>query len=293
MRLSSLSDLPCVVKTADLSVDDLACLFEGTDAVVHCAARAAPWGKRDLFWADNVSSTERLLQAARLAGSVRRFVHLSSPSIYFRRRDQLNIPESFEPPQRWYGAYAETKWICEERVRAEPVLGPIILRPRAVFGARDAAIVPRIAAVARSGIFPLPGGGTAWTDVTYVENVVSAVERALACERRLEGRAFNISNGEPIQVRDLIRRLLKSLNLRARLITMPRGVTMALAALCEQAARLRRTQREPRLTSYGVGLLAYSQTLSIAAARKDLGYEPAISIDEGLDRYARWLKAQG
>src|SRR5688572_1821226 len=66
---------------ADLAADPLDALASGCDAVVHCAARAAPWGRRTAFVRDNVVATQRLLEAAARA-NVRRFVHLSSPSIY-------------------------------------------------------------------------------------------------------------------------------------------------------------------------------------------------------------------
>src|SRR5580658_6507404 len=176
-------------RVADLAVDCLDPLLEGCDAVVHCAAKAAPWGERALFWRDNVLATERLLDAARRAGTVRRFVQISTPSIYFRYRDQENIAEVFTPPKRWPTHYAETKWTAECRVRDAPILGPIILRPRAVFGPGDRAIVPRVLAAVQRGALILPNGGKAWIDITSVDNVVSAVEQALIADRRFEGKA--------------------------------------------------------------------------------------------------------
>lgn len=291
-RLATLRDSACELRLADLSIDPLDPIIDGCEAVVHCAARAAPWGRRALFWVDNVVATERVLAAARAVGSVRRFVFLSSPSIYFRTCDQFDLTEKFEPAGRWATAYAETKWTAETRVLAAPELGPVALRPRAVFGPRDSTIVPRIAAVARTGVFPLPRGGKAWTDVTYVDNVVAAVRAAVDRGPEVEGKAFNITNGEPIQVRDLLRRLMSALGLHARLIPVPRALISMLARLSEQAAALRGAAREPRLTSYAVGLLAYSQTLSIEAARSVLGYCPTVSIDEGMERYGRWWRAQ-
>jgi nucleoside-diphosphate-sugar epimerase len=219
-------------------------------------------------------------------------VFLSSPSIYFRPRDQFDLSEAFVAPQRWPTIYAETKWLAETRVLAAPEICPVILRPRAVFGPRDTAIVPRIVAAARTGLLPLPDGGRAWTDITYVDNVVAAVANVLQSEREIGGKAFNITNGEPIQVRDLLGRLVTALNLRVRFISMPRRLALALAFISERCAALRGSQREPRLTSYGIGLLGYSQTLSIEAARRQLGYTPVVSIDEGLERYARWWKSQ-
>lgn len=291
-RLAMLRDTTCELHTADLSGDPLDPLIAGCEAAVHCAARAAPWGHRALFWADNVTATERLIAAARAAGSVRRFVFLSSPSIYYRARDQFDLTEAFDPPRRWPTAYAETKWTAETRVLAAPELGPVVLRPRAVFGPRDSAIVPRIVAVARTGLFPLPRAGKAWIDVTFVDNVVAAVRAAMDRGPEVAGRAFNITNGQPIQVRDLLRRLMSALGLHPRLVPVPLGLLSTLARLSEHAAALRGGAHEPRLTSYGVGLLGYSQTLSIEAARKVLGYEPAVSIDEGMERYGRWWRAQ-
>lgn len=287
-RLRLLSHAGCSIVAADLSTANLSGMIEGCDAIVHSAARASPWGERSLFWNDNVVVTQRLLDAARRSRTVRRFVLISTPSIYFRTRDQLQLTEEFTPPERWPTYYAETKWIAETCVRAAPELGPVILRPRAVFGARDAAIVPRLVAVARTGVFPLPGGGRAWADITYIDNAVAAIAAALEGGRELEGQAFNITNGQPIQIRDLAQRLFRALNIQTRFVSIPRTAALALASVSEQFAKLRPGRPEPRLTRYGVGLLGYSQTLSIGAARRALSYEPGISIDEGIERYARW-----
>ncbi len=275
---------------ADLVTDDLSVLVKGCEAIVHCAAMASPWGPRDAFWRQNVVATERLLAAADASGSVRRFVHISSPSIYFRWRDQIDVAEEFVPPSRWITDYAETKWVAETRVVAHRGLGPVILRPRAVFGPRDTAIVPRLVAIARRGWFPLPAGGRAWTDVTYVDNVVDSVRLALKAPRDVEGAAFNITNGEPVQVYDLLSRLFGAIGVRTRYVRIPRFVARCGATAVEGLARARRAAAEPRVTSYGIGLLGYSQTLTIAAARQRLGYTPRISLDEGLHRYATWWR---
>lgn len=282
----------CTQRVVDLAVDSLDPFLEGCDAVVHCAARASPWGARALFWRDNVLATERLLDAARRAGTVRRFVHISTPSIYFRYQNQENIAEAFTPPKRWPTHYAETKWAAECRVRAAPGLGPIILRPRAVFGPGDRAIVPRILAAVDHGALLLPNGGKAWIDITYVDNVVAAIEQALIAEGEFEGRAFNIANGEPIQVRDMLTRLFTALKVGIRFRSIPISLALMAARASETVARLRAGSPEPRLTRYGVGLLAYTQTLSLEAARTCLNYRPEVSIDQGLEHYARWRSQQ-
>lgn len=271
---------------ADLAGSDLAALLEGCEAVVHCAARASPWGPRALFERDNVVATQRLVDAAVAAGAIRRFVHISSPSIYFDYRDARDIGEEFTPPSRWPTTYAETKWRSEQLVFAAPGIGPVVLRPRAVFGAGDRAILPRLVAVARSGFFPLPGDGRAEVDVTCVENLVDAVALALAAPAGIEGRAFNITNGEPLPVRELLAQLFSALGMSVRTISLPRNLALGLASCAEGIACLRPGRPEPRVTRYGMGLLAYSQTLSIVAAREQLGYRPRLGTAQGLRQFA-------
>jgi nucleoside-diphosphate-sugar epimerase len=291
-RLAPAQRAGCRILTLDLAGDDLTDAARGQSAIIHCAARASPWGRPEQFQRDNVQATERLLAAAADAGTVRRFVHLSSPSIYFRFRDQRDLSEEFLPPERWPTHYAKTKWQSECSVRGFQALSPIILRPRAVFGPGDRAIVPRLIAVAERGFFPLPSGGSAWTDVTYIDNVVTAVAAALEAPASLGGRAFNITNDEPVQIRDLLARLFGTLGIRTRMLPMPRVVLMALAKGSESLSWHFRAGKEPRITLYGAGLLSFSQTLSIEAARRDLAYTPAISLDEGFRRFADWWRAR-
>jgi len=291
-RLAPAKQAGCRTLTVDLAVDDLTNAVQGQSAIIHCAARASPWGRPEEFHRDNVQATDRLLAAAADAGTVRRFVHLSSPSIYFRFCDQQNLGEEFLPPERWPTSYAKTKWQSECSVRGFQTLSPIILRPRAVFGPGDRAIVPRLIAVAERGFFPLPSGGNAWTDVTYIDNVVTAVAAALEAPASLGGRAFNITNDEPVQVRDLLDRLFGALGIRTRMLPMPRTMLLVLARASESLSRHFRAGAEPRITLYGAGLLSFSQTLSIEAARRDLAYVPAVSLDDGLRQLASWWRAR-
>jgi len=291
-RLAVLSAAGLRTRAADLCRDPLLPLVDGVEIVVHCAALSSPWGKRELFLAANVLATERLLEASRQSG-VCRFVHFSSPSIYFRLSDQFNTPEAFEPPPRWINAYAESKWLGEQCVRKAVSAGlpSVILRPRAVFGEGDRAIFPRLLALAERGWFPQIGRGEACIDVTYVANVVAAVEACMLLGVPGDGRPFNITNGEPMSVSQLLGHLFSALDLKVRMIPLPRRLAVALATLAERVANIRPGRPEPRLSRYGVGVLGFSQTLDISAARQQLGYAPSVSVVDGIDRYARWWKS--
>lgn len=290
-RLRELERLGIATYACDLGEHDLSPLLAGREQVVHCAALSSPWGRREDFIAANVDATQRLLDSAQQAGA-QRFVHISSPSIYFQLRDQYGTTEAFQPPEHWINAYAETKWLAEERVRAAAAggLAAIMLRPRAVFGEGDRAIFPRLLALAQRGWFPQIGDGQAMIDVTYVANVVAAVEAAMHADAPGDGRAFNITNGEPMRVSRLLALLFHAVDLRVRMIPLPRSLAVVLGSLSERLALLRPGQPEPRLSRYGVGVLGYSQTLDISAAREQLRYRPVVSVAEGIARFASWWK---
>jgi nucleoside-diphosphate-sugar epimerase len=285
--LESLGSSGARIVSTDLAADPLDDLTRGQDAVVNCAALASPWGRRELFVRNNVETAERLMIAAGAAG-VKRLVHLSSPSIYASRYDQLGVSEAFTPPRHWASPYGETKWLSEQIVLDArfAALEPVVLRPRAVFGTGDRTILPRILNVARKGIFPLVNGGRAMIDVTYVANVVRAVELALTTPAQNTRRAYNITNGEPMPVRELLGRLFAILGLRVKLIPLNESVVYGLATLSEAIARLSPRGSEPRLTRYGISLLAHSLTLDITAARERLGYSPYVSLQEGFEHSA-------
>jgi len=256
---------------------------------VHCAALSSPWGRAEDFQRANVTATQRLLEAARRNG-VRRFIHLGSPSIYFRFRDQYDVGEDFEPPTRWITEYARSKWEseCVVRTASDARLQTLILRPRAVFGEGDRAILPRLLAAAQRGWFPLVDGGRALIDVTHIDNLVALVAHCVDADLPGNGRAYNVRNAEPVRVHALLKTLFDELAVDTRLVGLPRAPALALAALSEGVARLRRGQPEPKLTRYGIGVLGFSQTLDITRARRELGYAPQMSTEAGLARFARW-----
>ncbi|WP_059412908.1 NAD-dependent epimerase/dehydratase family protein [Cupriavidus basilensis] len=283
---------------ADLATLDEAkadALLHGVDAVWHCAALSAPWGRHADFVAANVSATRHMAQAAAVRG-VRRFVHVSTPSIYFDYRHHRGIEETYRAA-RLANHYAATKAAAEDRILtlSSQWRGTtfVILRPRGLFGPHDRVIVPRILQLLRSrhGVLPLPRGGKAFIDMTYVGNVVHAMKTATHAPVA-SGEAFNITNFEPCTLASMLQRLLgDGLGLRYRIRALPYPLLDAAARAAELGARLRR--REPLLTRYGIGALHFDMTLSNARARQRLGYHPRHGIDEGIRLTADWIRGHG
>ncbi|MEM9102636.1 MAG: NAD-dependent epimerase/dehydratase family protein [Pseudomonadota bacterium] len=274
-------------KSADISnLDDLEGVFEEVDVVFHCAALSSAWGEYDNFYLTNVQGTRNVLTCCEKF-SVKKLIYVSSTSIYFKYKDEINISETQTLNYPFANAYAETKYLGEQVVLNEKKhIDVIIVRPRGIVGDGDVAIMPRILRVAKKGFFPLLRRGNSMVDITYVKNVAHAL---MLCAKihGLDGEVFNISNDQPMKVKHLLDFVLKEK--AVRLIKTPYFIIICLAWISECFAKLTHGE-EPKLTMYGVGLLAYTQTLNIDKAKKVLGYESKYSIEYAVAQYIKWEK---
>jgi nucleoside-diphosphate-sugar epimerase len=281
---------------ARLSATQADSLFRDVDIVWHCAALSSPWGRLDDFLDANVKAT-RLLAEAAVARDVRRFVHVSTPSIYFDYRHRRDIPETHRA-SRHANHYAHTKALAEDVLQAmvasHPRTGFVLLRPRGLFGPHDRVVLPRILRLLRErkGVLPLPRGGEALIDLTYVGNVVHAMQLASHVTGLASGSAYNISNQEPSTLKALLSRLLgDALQMHYRVKAVPYPLLDAVSRGMEQWSRL--TGREPLFTRYSIGALHFDMTLSNAKAQRELGYYPPIDMHTGIQQTAQWIRAHG
>ena len=231
----------------------------------------------------SVRGTHNVLASARKAETIRRFVHISTPSVYFRFNNQLNVRET-QPLPRPVNAYAATKALGEQDVLAALDLDPVILRPRGLYGRGDTALLPRLMNTARKSPLPLMNAGQTVTDLTHVDDVVSAVHAALDVASTPTKRLFNISGGVPLNLKSVTEEAGRRAGVSVSWRPVPTWAALAVARSLEIVARLRPGQPEPKVTAYGIGLFAFSQTLDISAARDVLGWTPRIGIKEGLER---------
>lgn len=297
-RLSSLSALGASTLAADLRDDDSArqILTQATRGktnslkIVHCAALSAAFGSYEAFERNNVEATLYLAEeAARLRAA--RFVHISSPAVCFAYQDRLGIRETDELPDP-VNHYARSK-DTSERIVLDLLYGQaIILRPRAVYGNGDAALLPRLINAVHGGKLPLFRGGTAKTQLTHIDDVVRAILIALdtsngSLANKAVGNVFNIAGAEEILLKDLIDRIAADLSLPLHWRPMPVWLGRLAARSLELCHLALRSDTEPRLTSYSVGILAYSQTLDTSKARRLLGWQPQVSFADG---YARVME---
>lgn len=264
------------------------------DAVIHTAALSSPWGRYQDFYRSNVLASRYLAQHFQ-GTSVERFVHISSPSLYADTHPRFDVRENDRLPRSPLNHYILTKRLAEDEMDLAFTQGlPVVtLRPQGIVGPGDRAIFPRILRTAKKGFIPRIGHGQTWIDLTYVDNVVDAITLAIQSQQQSVGRKYNITNGEPVDLYELIAQLLQQLDISFRWKHLPFGLAYSIARTMEAACRFLFRNTEPLLTRYSVCVLGVSRTLNIEAARRDLGYEPRVSLQQALHIIARDLKAKG
>lgn len=258
---------------------------EGADAIVHTAALSSPWGRYEDFVKANIESTKEVLAACE-KHKIQRLVHISTPSVYFEFKDKVNVKED-SPQPRPINDYVATKADAEKLVLASTIPNRIILRPKAIFGPWDQTLMPRILRVIQEGAVPLIRGGNAMLDVTYVDNLVDAIVLSLTKELKNPVAIYNVTNGEPQKLTDLFNSLSTEFHLPLKTKKLPWWLIKNLAMVLECWAKIV-SGKEPKITRYGAGVLAFSQTLDISAIEKDLGYQPKIKFADAIKEYSRW-----
>jgi nucleoside-diphosphate-sugar epimerase len=276
---------------ADLSAAEansaLAAAMRGVEVVFHVAAKAgALGGSFETYYAANVTGTQRVVRAAEKAG-VPKFVYTSTPSVAIGEGDVAGADESALFPPRYAHPYPATKALAERFVLARSELAACAIRPHLVWGPGDPHFLPRLGARARAGRLPRIGDGTNLVDVTFVENAAEAhllAANALAERGRARGRAYFIGQERPVNLWEFINELVTRMGHRPTRRAIPTNVAMAAATAIEVAHGALHLPGEPFLTRYTAVQMTRSHWFDHTAARRDLGYGPRISIEEGLAR---------
>ncbi|MBF2062999.1 MAG: NAD-dependent epimerase/dehydratase family protein [Calothrix sp. C42_A2020_038] len=253
------------------------------DYVFHCAALSSPWGKYKDFYNTNVVGTRNVVRGCEIY-EIKRLIHVSTSCVYFNYSHRLNISETDVLPEPANG-HIMTKLLAEGLVNraSQRKLSVISIRPRAIFGLGRFPILPQLMTISQKTGIPLINGGKALVDITYVDNVVDALLLCQTAPDNLSGRTFNITNGQPMHLIDLLRIISHKLGSELKLQPVSYGVADNLTLLMELISKRLLLGREPILTRYTLGTLAFSQTLDITAALSELNYQPRITIETGLD----------
>jgi nucleoside-diphosphate-sugar epimerase len=280
----------CEVFTGDLrNLDSILPAARGADVIFHVAAVSGIWGTWKHFHSSNTVATRNVLDAA-LQAKVPKLVYTSSPSVTFDGGHQINVDETAPYPKRWLCHYPHSKALAEQAVlqaNDPSVIMTCSLRPHLIWGPRDRHLIPRLIDRARSGQLMRVGDGTNLVDNIYVDNAAFAHIQAAEAMRPgspVCGSAYFISQGDPVNCWGWINDILKM----ARLPRVKRSISFFWAWRLGHALEiyhdLFNIEREPRMTRFLAAQLAKSHYFDITRARRDFGYYPLVSLDEGMKR---------
>jgi nucleoside-diphosphate-sugar epimerase len=294
--LPGLEKLGAEVVRGDL--DDTAALHRGctgSGTVFHVAGRVGVWGPRQEFFRVNVGGTRNVIAACRATG-VPRLVYTSSPSVVYNGGDLAGVDESAPLCTAAPCAYPTSKAAAEREVLSahDKKLSTIALRPHLVWGPGDRNVVPRVLALAKAGRLKIIGSGRNKVDVTHITNVVDAhlcaeqtllicnlIDYKLTGPSSAGGKAYFITNGEPVVLWDWINQLLRGVGLPeiTKHISLP--VAYAAGGVLETLWRVLLLPSEPPMTRFVAKEMATDHWFDISAARRDLGYAPRVTMATG------------
>lgn len=298
-RYSELEALGVDARQGDLRDPEVAMLAcQDVDVVFHAAGAAGIWGSWDYYYGINTVATQNVVAGCRGQG-VSKLVYTSSPSVTFDGSDQCGVDETAAYPARWLCHYPHSKALAEQHVLQANQRGGLMtcaLRPHLIWGPRDRHLIPRLLARARGGRLRRVGDGQNLVDMVYVENAAAAhlmAAEAMRPDSPVCGRAYFISQGEPVNCWQWIDELLAAAGLNAVKKSISFPAAWRLGAIMELAYRGLRIRREPPMTRFLAAQLAQHHYFDISRARRDFGYSPQISKPEGMQRLRAELAAKG
>jgi len=261
-------------------------IVKGCDTIIHCAALSSPWGSLKAFRKANLQTQENLIDAAIRYG-IKRYVFISTPSIYFNYKNRFNIREDEALPGKFVNHYAATKRQAEILLEKSG-LSYITLRPRAIIGRGDQTIIPRMIRAYHAGRLKIVGDGKNIVDLTSVANVVDAVVLSIQANGEALNKVYNITNGKPVYLWKTMAKALDKLNLEMPQKKISFRTAFFAASIMELWAKISLKKEEPVITKYSIGILAKSMTMDISKACKLLAYRPQISTEKAIDEFVNW-----
>ncbi|MCW8858630.1 MAG: NAD-dependent epimerase/dehydratase family protein [Deltaproteobacteria bacterium] len=265
---------------------------KGCELVFHVAAKAGVWGRSADYYQTNVLGTKNIIHSCRKY-RVQRLIYTSSPSVVFDGTDMEGVNESVPYPEHFHADYPQTKAQAERLVLSanDQSLATVALRPHLIWGPEDNHLVPRIWERGRAGALRKIGRRDCLVDTVYIDNAAKAHIQAaeqLAVNPDVAGKAYFIANDEPLPLWDMVNQILATADIPPVTGMVSPRSAYAAGWLLEKIYRTFNLSGEPRMTRFVAKELSTAHWFDLSAAKKDLGYQPAVSIEEGLERLRNW-----
>lgn len=273
--------------------DSLRRATEGVTCIIHCAAKVGDWGAVDDYREVNVRGLKSLLDAAEQAGTLERFIHVSSLGVY-AARDHYGTDETEPPATGGIDGYTLTKLESEQLVVRhirEKQLPATILRPGFIYGPRDRTVLPRILERLKNGKFAFLGSGEKLMNNTFVGNLVDAIFAACDREETI-GEIYNIADPRLVSKREFITTIAEAAGYAVPTKKVPLPVARFLATVMEGTWKILGKTEAPLLSGARIKFLGLNLDFCIDKARRELGYAPTVDFSEGMKTTIDWFREQ-
>jgi len=273
----------------DISDYDKLCeAMKDCDAVFHVAAKAGIWGPYKEFYQANVTGTENIIAACQKL-KINKLLFTSTPSVVHDGNGSEGKDESLPYPRKFYANYPKTKAIAEKLVLEanSSKLSTAALRPHLIWGPGDHHFYPRLTSKGRAGKLRILGTKPNPVDCIYIDNAAKAHLQAmdkLEPNSNVAGKAYFISQDQPIPIAELINKILNTAQIPPVKKKLSPKIAYAAGAVFELVYGALRIKAEPPMTRFLAKQLSTPHWYNISAARRDFGYEPVISMDDGMQR---------
>jgi nucleoside-diphosphate-sugar epimerase len=262
----------------------------GVEAVMHLAGMMGVWRPMADYHAVNVTGTANVCRAALVEAA--RVVHVSSWTVYGMA---LGQPVREEHPLTPFSEpYAMTKAagdLVVQRMIAEEGLPAVIVRPGTFFGPGDHLHFGRMADRLSAGRGVIVGSGDNALPFVYVTDVVHGLLLALEHEDA-PGQAYNITNDRPLTQAEFLHAIAREVGARPPRAHVPYHALYGAGYVAEVLGRVMRSQRQPVVTRLGVKLFGTDNRHAIDKARRELGFRPEVSLEDGVRLAAAWYRGQ-
>ena len=268
-------------------------IVEGIDIVYHLAAighiSAASFKTYRIYYMNNVMGTKNLVEECLRERNIKRFVYFSSTAAM----GLLKMPIVDETVKcRPRTPHQKSKYDCEQlllKYWKEAHFPVIILRPCMVYGPIGKGEFFKIIKWAKRGMLPKIGKGKNLTPIVHVNDVVQAA--LLAMHKGRLGEAYIIADRKSYEFDEIRNIIVKALNIRRPYPYVPVVIAKKIAILLEMIAKL--YGGIPIVNHFNIESTITDRVFSIDKARRELGYEPKVKLEDGIKQTIEWLRENG
>ena len=271
--------------------------LDGIEVVFHAAARVTPgWGSWQQFEATIIKGTENMLWASANAG-VSRFLYVSSCDIYVEAcyggilaNESTPCHITFTPNNYYECAKLQADRLVFDYKRPDR-LQVSAVRPGWVYGPRDRLLSDRIARQLEMPIVVWPGKANPRAPLVYVSDVADCAIM-VATSKKAVGQCYNVGPPYEIRLRDFAAAMARAMGRPEPNIYIPYELAYVWATILELWSKLSRAKEMPYLNRASLGHLKRELLLDVSKVRTELGWQPKVSVDEGVKLYVEWRRRQ-